>query len=1107
MVRAAMFASCFAISLTAQQSEHTAGSPRAVSYDRDVRPILADRCFACHGPDETSRKADLRLDLSEHATALREHAAAIVARDANASEAWRRITSEDDDDRMPPKSSGKPPLSQREREIVRAWIEQGAVYEPHWSFVPPTRPATPVETPNAIDAFVRAELRTHQLQPSERAAPEIQLRRLFLALTGLPPEPGDIAAFCKDPSDTAYAQWITRIFTEEPWRSRYAERMATPWLDSARYADTSGIHMDAGRQIWPFRDWVLEAYRSNMPFDAFVRDQIAGDLWPDATVTQKVASGFHRCHVTTDEGGAIDAEYLVEYAVDRVATTGSVFLGLTLGCARCHDHKYDPISQEDFYGLYAYFASIEEPGLYSQIPDANRALEPFLRVPSDAQLQQEEALKSDLAAVQLELDSVPAEEAAEFARWRSELLQEARVQWPASQVTAAQSQGGADLSIDADGTVTASGKNPDQDVHVLTLRTDATSLRMLHLMALPAPDRQDQRVGRAENGNAVLQSIEVDAVSVRDPQQKRRLSFTWAWADVEQGNGNFHVVNAIASDDGVGWAVDAHMRAGGSREALFVTDEPFGFDGGTELQVTLRYDSVYQRHTFARVRVQLGQIDEQALERLPEASGGFHVAGPFVGDAEENWSAAFGPETALVLDKGAQFLSSKGKSGKPLTWRHREGLREDAVGALPAGANATFVARTLWAPTARKRTFSLGSDDGFRLYASGKEVAQNRIDRGAQKDQDSAEIELTRGPQLLTMRIVNTGGEGGFYQRSQPRYGELTGELVAALLPATAADADQRLRTAWRRNFSKSYLASLEKKNTLSQQLRELDTKMPRTMVMKEREQRRPTYVLARGQYDQPIKDREIPRTTPKALGTLPEGAPRRPPRSRAVDHVEGQPAVCARAGEPTVRTDVRRRHRAHERGLRHARRVAEPHGLARLARGRVPRMWLRRAAHAATHRDQRDVPPRRPRERSCDASRRGQPLVVVVPTPPSLSRTTARPSAVRVGPARGALRRTVGQAIPAAGLVAGSRNAAVQHARVRPRLGRCAVPPQSLHLPQARMPAAVDADLRPADARSVRDPACADQHADAGLGALERRAVRRSCAHARSARIPGSTR
>ena len=874
MVRAAMFASCFAISLTAQQSEHTAGSPRAVSYDRDVRPILADRCFACHGPDETSRKADLRLDLSEHATALRKHAAAIVARDANASEAWRRITSEDDDDRMPPKSSGKPPLSQREREIVRAWIEQGAVYEPHWSFVPPTRPATPVETPNAIDAFVRAELRTHQLQPSERAAPEIQLRRLFLALTGLPPEPGDIAAFCKDPSDTAYAQWITRIFTEEPWRSRYAERMATPWLDSARYADTSGIHMDAGRQIWPFRDWVLEAYRSNMPFDAFVRDQIAGDLWPDATVTQKVASGFHRCHVTTDEGGAIDAEYLVEYAVDRVATTGSVFLGLTLGCARCHDHKYDPISQEDFYGLYAYFASIEEPGLYSQIPDANRALEPFLRVPSDAQLQQEDALKSDLAAVQLELDSVPAEEAAEFARWRSELLQEARVQWPASQVTAAQSQGGADLSIDADGTVTASGKNPDQDVHVLTLRTDATSLRMLHLMALPAPDRQDQRVGRAENGNAVLQSIEVDAVSVRDPQQKRRLSFTWAWADVEQGNGNFHVVNAIASDDGVGWAVDAHMRAGGSREALFVTDEPFGFDGGTELQVTLRYDSVYQRHSFARVRVQLGQIDEQALERLPEASGGFHVAGPFVGDAEENWSAAFGPETALVLDKGAQFLSSKGKSGKPLTWRHREGLREDAVGALPAGANATFVARTLWAPTARKRTFSLGSDDGFRLYASGKEVAQNRIDRGAQKDQDSAEIELTRGPQLLTMRIVNTGGEGGFYQRSQPRYGELTGELVAALLPSTAADADQRLRTAWRRSFSKSYLASLEKKNTLSQQLRELDTKMPRTMVMKEREQRRPTYVLARGQYDQPIKDREIPRTTPKALGTLPEGAP-----------------------------------------------------------------------------------------------------------------------------------------------------------------------------------------------------------------------------------------
>ncbi len=872
MLRAASLALCLGLSLPAQQPEPAAGSPRAVSYDRDVRPILADRCFSCHGPDEKARKAELRLDTSEHATAPREHGVAIAKGDPYASEAWRRITTDDAEDRMPPADGGKPPLDEREREIVRAWIEQGAVYEKHWSFVPPVRPNVPQGEANPVDAFVRRELAANGLDTSPRAAAELQLRRLFLALTGLPPEPEDVARFVADPSDAAYAAWVDRIFREEPWRSRYAERMATPWLDAARYADTSGIHMDAGRQIWPFRDWVLRAFRDNMPFDAFTNEQLAGDLLPDATQSQKVASGFHRCHVTTDEGGAIDAEYLVEYAVDRVATTGSVFLGLTLGCARCHDHKYDPITQEDFYGLYAYFGSIEEPGLYSQIPDANRAFEPFLRVPTPEQEREEAERRSALAAAQQELDTAPPEEQAEFAAWRETLRNESRVAWPATKVSAASSQNGATLEVAADGTVTATGTNPDKDVHEVRLRTDAVGLRMLRVLALPDPARNDQRVGRAENGNAVLMAIEVEAVSTRDPATKKRVPLLWAWADVEQPNGDFRVVNAMRSDDGAGWAVDAHMRPGGSRQALFLFAEPTGYDGGTEFVVTLRYDSVHSRHTFARVRLELGQIDEAGLERLPDASSGFFVAGPFVGDAEADWSAAYGPETALELDRKATFANAA--KGKPAKWRFDENLRDGEVGKTPAGANATFVARTVHAPTARMRTLSLGSDDGFRLYVAGKEVAQNRVDRAAQKDQDTANVEFARGPNLVTMRIVNTGGDGGVYQSLLPRDGELSGGLVAALMPAGDDASESRLREAWRTRFSPAYAKALAKKRDLEKSLAELDARIPRTMVMKERAQRRPTYVLARGQYDQPIKDREIPRTVPKALGSLPDGSP-----------------------------------------------------------------------------------------------------------------------------------------------------------------------------------------------------------------------------------------
>ena len=285
----------------------------SVRYGRDVRPILSDRCFLCHGTDPETRAADLRLDTFMDATMdLGGGFAAIVPGDPEASLLFERITATDPHDIMPPPEANKPALTPAEIETIRAWIEQGAEYEPHWAFQVPTAPTVPNLAEddwsrNDVDRFVLRALRDAGLEPNPEADPATLCRRVFLDLTGLPPTPEEIDAFIADTSDDAFERLVDRLMTEEPYRTRYAERMATPWLDLARYADTAGIHMDAGKQMWPYRDWVLKAFRENMPFDRFTIDQLAGDLAPEPTLDQLVASGFHRNHVTSDEGGAIES--------------------------------------------------------------------------------------------------------------------------------------------------------------------------------------------------------------------------------------------------------------------------------------------------------------------------------------------------------------------------------------------------------------------------------------------------------------------------------------------------------------------------------------------------------------------------------------------------------------------------------------------------------------------------------------------------------------------------------------------------------------------------------------------------------------------------------
>ncbi len=848
-------------------------APAAVRYGRDIRPILSDRCFKCHGPDAATRAADLRLDEFESATRARRGGPAIVPGAPSASLAWLRVTHADAEERMPPPDSRKPALSASELELLRKWIEAGAMYEPHWAFQPPQRPQPPANQGlgwcrNEIDRFVLAGLEGRGLSPSPEAERPELLRRVFLDVTGLPPTAGEMEAYLADGSGDAYERWVDRLLTEEPYRTRYAERMAVAWLDAARYADTIGIHTDAGRTLWPWRDWVLRAYRDNKPFDAFVTEQIAGDLLPGAGQDERVATGFCRAHVVSDEGGAINEEYLVEYAVDRVSTAGSVLLGLTLGCARCHDHKFDPISQREFYSLMAYFNSVDEPGVYSQLPDPQRAFEPFISVPSAEQAAGLADLREKHAAAVDEAGRVTPEEERERRKYFAALPARFGTDWSIPRVVAATATG-ATLTVQADGSVLASGENPARDDHELRLHTEAADLRLILLEALPDPTLPHGRVGRAPNGNAVLTGVEVEAIRRADPSQRRQVRFAWAWADVEQPDGDFQVVNVLDDAEQSGWAVDAHRRPGG-RAALLLSEEPFGFEGGTELRVTLRYRSIYDQHALGRVRVRVGRLDAQAAHELPEALGSWMLVGPFPADSgDAAFDTAFGPENDGAIDPGRNFGFGN------QYWRHAPEVRDGQTATFGDGLYALYLGRAVYAPTARELDLSLGSDDGIRVFVNGSEAFANKVARGVAPDQDRARLSLRPGRNELVFKISNIGGPAGFYYRAAPRDGAVTSELVAGILPeaARSAEAHARAEVAWRLAFSPRYREIMQSAAVFERQLADLERQIPVTMVMKELDAPRETFVLTRGQYDHPDRRQPAPRGIPAALGRLPEGA------------------------------------------------------------------------------------------------------------------------------------------------------------------------------------------------------------------------------------------
>jgi mono/diheme cytochrome c family protein len=406
-------ASCFArvafvgLAMIAAGSAARAGD--GLEYNRDIRPILSENCFSCHGPDSAARKGGLRLDQREAAI----EKAAIAPGDPDASEMIARIDSEDAMEVMPPPESHKT-LRPEQKEILRRWVAAGAEYQPHWSFLAPERPAPPAVKDegwvrNPIDRFVLAALEAKGLAPAPEADRRTLARRLSLDLTGLPPEPEAVEAFVRDEAPDAYERYVEGLLNSPAW----GEHRARAWLDAARYADTHGYHFDNFREMWTYRDWVIGAFNRNVPYDRFTIEQLAGDLLPGRTLEQQIASGFNRCNMTTNEGGTIPEENLVIYMKDRTETVGQVFLGLTVNCAGCHDHKFDPLSQKEYYELAAFFNNSTQGAMDGNIRDTP----PIVTVPAPEDRARWEALPAELAAARGAADERRATARPEFDGW------------------------------------------------------------------------------------------------------------------------------------------------------------------------------------------------------------------------------------------------------------------------------------------------------------------------------------------------------------------------------------------------------------------------------------------------------------------------------------------------------------------------------------------------------------------------------------------------------------------------------------------------------------------------------------------------------------------
>jgi hypothetical protein len=587
----------------------------AVSFNRDIRPIMSDTCFRCHGPDRGSRMAGLRLDIREAALKPnRRGQIPIVPGDPNKSYIIQRIFAENEAAFMPPPSAHKE-LTAKQKETIRRWVAEGAPYEGHWAYEPLRKLSLPAAV-SPVDHFVRARLAVEGLQPTAEAGKRTLLRRLTLDLTGLPPTPADLKAFLEDSSPNAYEKAVDRLLAS----NAYAEKMAMHWLDAVRYADTAGFHGDNIFPSWPYRDYVLNAFRSNMPFDRFTREQLAGDLLPSATDEQKVASAFNRLNRVSAEGGLQPKEYLAKYGADRVRTVSAVWLGATLGCAECHDHKFDPFLAKDFYAMKAFFADIKETGL---VPDRGPnawGSKLLLATPEQRSALEKAKAAADSARATLDASATISPE------WAKQLLANynaGQLAWKIQRPLTATSANGAVLTIyneeeldmmpyfggiirgfraKGNGLVVASGPNPDQETYTVTFQPGAGSWKSFGLEIVQDETLPSNAVARGGD-RLMLSEVELKAGPKRTP-----VEFSLATSNVSQASYQQPPSAVIDGDPNTSWGPTTY----GENRNLFLAlrlAKPLLTDGRTVYTVVLRHQGSIRKGTLGRFRLALNAAE------------------------------------------------------------------------------------------------------------------------------------------------------------------------------------------------------------------------------------------------------------------------------------------------------------------------------------------------------------------------------------------------------------------------------------------------------------------------------------------------------------------
>ena len=597
-------------------------SAAAPDFKSQIQPIFKNRCYECHG--EAKQKSGLRLDSKPSVFGENDSAKPMLIPGKPAESAiFSRITAEDEDEVMPPKGDR---LSKSEIDLLRAWISAGATWpeekkeqKTHWAYLPPVRPIIPPATAtiklarqevakpkslHPIDAFIRARLAKEGLKPSPVADKSTLLRRLSLDLTGLPPKPGELEAFLNDNSPGAYERAVDRLLASP----HYGEKWSQLWLDLARYADTQGYEKDNRRTIWPYRDWVIKALNADMPFDQFTIEQIAGDLLPNATRDQKVATGFHRNTMTNTEGGTDNEEFRHEAIVDRINTTMTVWMGTTFACAQCHNHKYDPFTMKEYYQLYA---------TLNHTADADNDDErPILKLPSPEQESEMARLKSQIKKAEAALNKITPEFTKNLEIWAAKTRIEL-TNWSFLTNLKPTSKGGATLTL-TNHAILASGLNPSNDVYEIEITSGMKQVLGLKLEVLPDPSLPNKSLGRHPNGSFVLTGFEVQAAPLDGSAEPIALNFHRATADFSQDGHS--ITNLLDPKNKKGWAVGAAEPKNRVERAayFYVTNAPT-FSSGTKLIVTLRHDSPFEQANLGKFRLSATELPDAPLTpTLPE---------------------------------------------------------------------------------------------------------------------------------------------------------------------------------------------------------------------------------------------------------------------------------------------------------------------------------------------------------------------------------------------------------------------------------------------------------------------------------------------------------